>query len=368
MKNGIKLRVLCAMLSVLMLTACGATTGESASESGEEQSTTTAAAATEYSWDFAKKTTDIDELKSSACDEQGTVVTLEYDTPAYAVNDLFDVDETIHKTLNIYLPYGYDESQQYNVVYLLHGTAGENDGAMEDYWLVQWGEYTCNLLDNMIQQGLCEPVIVVTPTYYSEVDGYEVTDEMMEELAEESNDSYIHTEESEDGNEVDNPQNAWTLYFGEELRNNIIPAVESAYSTYADGDVSEENLIATREHRAFAGLSRGSMTVMRSGLMVNTDIIAYFGNYSGIWSDAEQLQSVLEDEFADCEIKFWYNGNGRGDFALEDHQTFVEEALSLLGDSIVDGENYAWVRLTDGSHSYSSWLTHLYNSLLVFFQ
>lgn len=76
-------------------------------------------------------------------------------------------------------------------------------------------------------------------------------------------------------------QNIWPQYFGQELRNNIIPAVEGKFSTYAGGDTGEESLITSREHRAFAGLSRGSMTVCRSGLTQNADIIAWFGSIPG---------------------------------------------------------------------------------------
>ena len=52
-----------------------------------------------------------------------------------------------------------------------------------------------------------------------------------------------------------------------------MPLVESQFSTYAGKDVSEESMIASREHRAMAGLSRGSMAAMRSGMLANLDEI-----------------------------------------------------------------------------------------------
>lgn len=179
----------------------------------------------------------------------------------------------------------------------------------------------------MIKDGLCKPLIVVTPCYYAQVEGYEI------------------------GDEPDNAQNVWPVYFGQELRNNIIPAVESVYSSYAGGDVSEANLIATRDHRAFAGLSRGSMTVARSGLMDNADLFAYFGNYSGIWAEFAAFKEALTGKFADYEIKFWYNGNGRGDFALENHQAFKDQVLSEMSDRFADGESFAWILLDHGACS-----------------
>ena len=362
------LSVLCAALALVMvLSACGGPAGGQPSKapSGGESSKTPAA---EYSVDFGKANNAIDELKNTPCDEQGTVVSLEYETPAYAVNDIFGVDEKLTKTLNIYLPYGYDETKQYNVLYLLHGTKGDADGPMEEFWLIQWGEQTRNVLDNMIKDGLCDPVIVVTPCYYSRVEGYEITNDQMKALGEERKDSFLAPDTAEDGGEVDNEQNVWPVYFGKELRNNIIPAVEAAYSTYAGKDVSEANLIATRDHRAMAGLSRGSMTVARAGLMENSDMISWFGCFSGIWAEFDQFKAALEGGFKDYPINYWYNGNGRGDFALENHQAFKEQVLAEMGSTFTDGENFAWVVLRDGAHMYNSWIVDLYNSLLVFFK
>lgn len=369
MKKKLAFMLCCAMALSLLLSACGDDASTPSSPASQPASTPGGSTATEYSVDFKKANNAIDELKTTACDQQGTVVSLEYDTPAYAINDLFGVEETLHKTLNIYLPYGYDESKQYNVLYLLHGTEGDADGPMEEYWLIQWGEHTRNVLDNMIKNGLCDPVIVVTPSYYSRVDGYDITSEQLDALAERlGNDSFINPAAAEDGGDPDNEQNVWPVYFGQELRGNIIPAVESQYSTYAGGDVSEANLIATREHRAFAGLSRGAMTVARSGLSDNADIFAYFGSFSGVWAEFDAFKAALTGKFADYDIKYWYNGNGRGDFALENHQTFKDRVLAEMGDKFTDGENFAWVLLRDGAHMYPSWIVDLYNSLLVFFR
>ncbi|MBP3262744.1 alpha/beta hydrolase [Pseudobutyrivibrio sp.] len=332
----------------------------------QQQAQVQQTAAQEYQWDFAKKNGDIDALKEE-CDEKGEVITIEYETPAYAINDLKGVDETLTKTMTVYLPYGYDENGQYNVLYLLHGTRGETDPAMETIWLEGWSA-TRNILDNMIKEGMCEPTIVVCPTYYSEMEGYEMTEDDAKALSEKLNDEMIYADKAEDGGEVDNAQNIWPVYFGQELRNNIIPTAESQLATYAGHDVSEENLIATRDHRAFAGLSRGSMTVARSGMTDNADLFAYFGMYSGAWQKPEAFEKAMTEDFADYEIKFWYNGNGAGDFALENHKDFCEKVLSDIPDKFTDGQNYAFVKLRDGAHMFASWQADLYNSLLVFFK
>ena len=348
------------ILFALTLFACGTKEASPAQP--------TAAPAATYKWDFGKKNDAVNDIKNTPASQQGTIEEITYETPAYAVNDLLGADVTLTKTATVYLPYGYDESKQYNVLYLLHGTKGEADGPMEEFWLKQWGDTTRNVLDHMIESGLCDPVIVVCPNYYSYADGYELGNEQAKALSEKLNDSYIYADHAEDGGELDNPQNIWPVYFGKELRSNLIPAVEAKYSTFAGKDVSEANLIATREHRGFAGLSRGSMTVMRSGLCENADIIAYFGNFSGIWQEFDAFKTAMNDTFKEYPIKFWYNGNGKADFAKADHDAFLDKVKAELGDKFTDGENFAYVILRDGGHMYYSWLVDLYNSLLVFYK
>ena len=318
----------CVMLLSLLLTACGDSNSVPSSQPPEQPS---GPAAVQYTQGFKTSTGGIDDLKAE-CDQQGTVVSLDYETPAYA----YDESVTLTKTAYIYLPYGYDEAKDYNIVYLMHG-----GGESEKYWFIdeRWGQTTRNVLDNMIKNGVCDPVIVVTPTF------------------------------NEEGFEGDGAQNAeLCVVFGKELRNNLIPAVESQYSTYAKGDTSVENLIATREHRAFAGFSMGSYTSIQAGLMQNLDIISYFGSYSGALTTVDEFLAVVEsDELKDYSIGFWFNGNGRGDMALEEHDEFAHGVLEAM-DRLTDGENFAWINMRDGAHMYGSWIVDLYNSLLVFFK
>ena len=306
----------------------------------------------EYAVPFQTALDGIEDLKKP-CDEQGTVVSLSYTAPTYAINDFLDKDETIEKTVQVYLPYGYDESQQYNILYLLHGTGGK-----DTYWFFDSEpETTQNVLDNMIQQGLCDPLIVVTPMYISELKGSDnrIKDELVEAYAAEMQDAYLLVR-----------NDLWAEYFQYEFVNDVIPLVESAYSTYAGGDVSEESLIASRDHRAMAGLSRGSMATMRSGMVANLDKFAWFGNFSGIWLEIEKLEAVLAD--GEYPINYWYNGTGTDDFAAANHLDFHNEVMRRLSDAVTDGENYCMIVKDGGAHDYPSWIVDLYNSLLVFFK
>lgn len=307
----------------------------------------------DYDVDFQYELDGIDALKET-CDQQGTVEALTYEAPAYATNELLGTDSTIEKTVQVYLPYGYDESKQYNVLYLLHGTGGN-----DEYWFKREGDgvVTCNVLDNMIKDGLCDPVIVVTPNFYSEImdKDHKISDDAVVEYAKESGDEYLKVR-----------NDLWTQFFQYELRNDIMPLVESTYSTYAGKDVSEESMIASRDHRAMAGLSRGAMATTRSGMLGNLDEISYFGNYSGVWTMFDKFKETLTN--SEYKVNYWYNGTGTADFAAENHLDFHNQVMAEMSDVFQDGVNYAMVVKNGGAHEYANWIVDLYNSLLVFFK
>lgn len=316
-----------------------------------------------YDWPFIEKIP-IDSAYTQQAEHRGRVEKLTYTTHSYALEAVAsgeylsaadDIgttppvdretlcgDETeflMEKSLCVYLPYGYDPSQQYNVVYALHGT-----GAKEEYWLGdnRLGKSTCNMLDQMMERGECAPCIVVAPTYYS-----------------------IPTDRAAlftDYWNGDSLANVWPMYFWEEMRGEIIPLIDSTYSTYADAPDA-------REHRAFVGLSRGSMTTVNSIMLHCLDQFAYFGNFSGIWCDFDVFQETLEsEEYQDLPIRFWYNGNGTTDFSLENQEKFLNTVLDEMADRFEDGENFAFVVFPGGGHAFNCWLPDLYNCLRVFFQ
>ena len=123
--------------------------------------------------------------------QAGTVEEIVYDTKAYATDE-----RIVKKTAYVYLPYGYSKDKQYNILYLMHGTGDD-----EKYWL-KTNPYNKTMLDNMIADGDIEPLIVVTPTFYVEDDCADDLDQL-------------------------------TYSFAKELRNDLMPEIESSYSTYA---------------------------------------------------------------------------------------------------------------------------------------
>ncbi len=184
-----------------------------------------------------------DNYLKSACPQSGKVIKESYS----GING--------NKSLNVYLPYGYDDTKKYNVFYLMHG-GGENENTCfsNDVKMNQ-------ILDWMIKNGEIEPMIVVCPTF--------------------------NGCPSNDGN-----MGAGTVW--NEMRQSIIPFVEKKYSTYANKDTSLDSLKASRFHRAYGGFSMGGGSTWNN-LINNLDIMAYYMPLSGhCWLGAQGIQNAID--------------------------------------------------------------------------
>ena len=219
-------------------------------------------------------------------EQAGTVEEVVYDTKAYATDE-----RDVKKTAYVYLPYGYNEEKEYNILYLMHGTGDD-----EKYWL-KTKPYNKTMLDNMIANGDIEPLIVVTPTFYVEDDCADDLDQL-------------------------------TYSFAKELRNDLMPEIESSYSTYAKS-ADDEGFSQSRDHRAFVGLSRGAVTMYHSALCKSLDYFSWFGAFSGSRTDKTAFEDTIQTGgFAELPIHYLYVASGTFDFALpgqvQDYQALLD--------------------------------------------
>ncbi|WP_026524997.1 alpha/beta hydrolase [Butyrivibrio sp. MB2005] len=267
-------------------------------------------------------------------EKKGRVELLEYDSNTYD-----EENRTLHKKAWVYLPYDYDETKNYNILYLLHG-----GGFTQDWWLKLFPD-TVTILDNMIEKKLCDSCIVVTPTFYHDEDDKHTKDESRCE-------NFCH-----------------------ELRKDLIPAAESKYAGFSGKDVSEENLIKTRDHRAFAGLSLGSMTTYRAAFYNNFDLFAWYGPFSGCCGPfgdhevevkriCETLEKGKENGY---DLKFMLCCNGDKDIAFEEHKDIMEKAVAK-SDLLIQDKNYDFFIISGGVHDMKAWQLHMYHALQVFFK
>ncbi|MDE5746361.1 MAG: hypothetical protein K2I21_02145, partial [Acetatifactor sp.] len=166
---------------------------------------------------------------------------------SYTTYDYYGDGSEIEKYANVYLPYGYDKEKKYNVLYLMHGIGGDEN----EWGMTGSASKVKIIMDNLIYNGDIEPFIVVTPNGRSGAD-------------------FANT--NADYNSF--------YEFGKELRNDLIPYIESHYATYGQYGEEDYDMKADREHRAMAGLSMGGMQTINIVMCEFLDIISYFGAFS----------------------------------------------------------------------------------------
>ena len=272
-------------------------------------------------------------------EQKGSVESFTYTTKDYYLKS--GKEEV--KKCNVYLPYGYDSSKQYNILYLIHGTDKQSVDHINT-WLETIQART--MLDNMIYYQIIEPLIVVTPTFYSYG------------LYGDDNISNIKDYSPVKQNSNEN--------FKDELRYDIVPKIEKKYSTYANSE-SEEDLKASRDHRAIAGLSNGCRLTLSSGMVANYDYFSYFGCFSSSIDSKEIISALASDKFKDLKLNYMFNADGIFDFAYNSHKKMVSELLEDKN-NIFTEDNTEYVTINMGYHSARSWRVGLYDALLKFFK
>ncbi len=254
----------------------------------------------------------------------GTLEKLDYTTRAYATDS-----REVTKTAWVYLPYGYNEETSYNILYLMHGTGDD-----EEYWLKTFS-YNRTMVDNLIEKGVIDPLIIVTPTFYVENDCADNLD-------------------------------ALTYSFREELRNDLMPLVEGKYSTFVSR-TDEKSFQDSREHRAFAGLSRGAVTTLHSAFCGSLDYYAWFGTFSASRTPLSYYQEKnMTQETKDLPIRYWYVASGNFDFGLVS-QLQDYAAITEADPRLKKGENTTLEVYLMRYHSMGNWHLALYNLLLRIF-
>lgn len=277
---------------------------------------------------------------NSESEYPGTLVELGYDT--YESMTYEEQETVLRKRAIVYLPYGYSEDTQYNVFYLMHG------GWSDETTYLGTPEHPNvfkNILDNGIAEGKILPMIVVCPTYNNESD----TDSSDYSLALELTDNYHN-----------------------ELINDLIPAVESTYSTYA-ADTTPDGLRESRDHRAFCGFSMGSVTTWRT-FQYCLDYFRYFMPSSGsLTTDGDYMASIVRDSGHDWDDFFIFAASGTDDFAYSSFKAQIE-AMADVSDGTfryADNEregNLYFLEQEGGVHNGDYAMEYFYNGLCWIWQ
>ena len=186
--------------------------------------------------------------------DRGKVQTVEYDSKAAKCK----------RKMCVYTPPGFSMHQEYPVLYLLHGSLGNETSWVKD------GAADI-ILDNLYADKKPIPMIVVMPNANLFID---------------------------------------TLRM--DLLDDIIPYVEKHFPVKAD-----------REHRALAGVSAGALQTLHLG-PTNPDTFAYVGVFIGGLDYCDRFekkhQEVLKDLGTKTKLKLLWVANGKNDFTYESCQ------------------------------------------------
>lgn len=229
--------------------------------------------------------------------QQGTLNKLTYDT--WESFSYEQKSNKITKEAWVYLPYGYTDEEEYNVFYLSHG------GWSNETTLMGTDDNPKsfkNVIDNAIQDGNIKPLIIVLPTYNN-------------------------TSENDSGDYSLAIQ--LTNQFHNELVNDLIPAVESKYSTYAK-DTTPQGLKESRDHRGFGGFSMGSVNTWNT-FRYCLDYFRYFMPMSGSYTtDGEYMADLVRQQGYSSQDFFIFAASGTDDFA---YSAFKAQIIAMANNS-----------------------------------
>lgn len=272
-------------------------------------------------------------------DRQGSLVELHYET--YESKTYEQKSKKLDKRAIVYLPYGYTENEKYNVFYLMHG-----GWSNETTWLgtpERPGTFK-NVIDHAISDGKMKLFIIVCPTY--------------------------NNESPSDSSDYTPAYGTLTVNYHNELMNDLIPAVEGTYSTYAE-NVTPEGIKASRDHRAFGGFSMGSVATWHTFLNC-LDAFRYFMPSSGaIDSTGNRLDRAVVESGYTWKDFFIFAATGTSDFACSQFTNQIEGMLGQESGNFREADNEAEGNLTfrikEGySHDGRASTEYAYNGMLWF--
>ena len=333
-----------AALSGLTLGGCagqGGSTGSAADESGPGAATSLSQGSGE-GYDIGEIPAELEYIPDGyelPAEQAGTLERLDYQT--YESFSYEERSQPLQKTAWVYVPYGYDAGRRYDVLYLSHGGWSNETTLMG----TPGDEHAFkHVVDHAIQDGLIEPLLVVLLTYNNT-------------SGEDSGDYGLALRLT------DNYHN--------ELVGDLMPAVESRWSTYAD-EMTPDGFAASRDHRGFAGFSMGSVNTWHT-FQYCLDYFRWFMPMSGSGgADGATMAEWVADQGHGADDFFVYSMSGSDDFACQGIRAQIDSMVDdgggtfLRADSLEDG-NVAF-RMRDGySHDGNAANEYTYNGMRLFF-
>lgn len=252
----------------------------------------------------------------------GTVAKRWYDSPTAGLK----------RRVTIYTPAGYETSnEKYPVLYLLHGIGGDENAWSELGRAVQ-------ILDNLIAQGKCTPMIVVMP----------------------NGNGAQQATPGEYANSMYKPR-----FINERcMEGSIEAAFVKDVVSYVD---SHYRTIRNKDYRAVAGLSMGGFHSLYISAN-NPNVFSYVGLFSAALNRQgkgendwiyQNLDQKLKNVFA-LKPKLYYIAIGKDDFLYQDNVDFRKKLDEI-------GAKYEYHESSDG-HVWKNWRIYLNDFLPKLFK
>ena len=228
----------------------------------------------------------------------GTVAHVWYDSPTLGMK----------RRMTVYTPAGYEDSPKakYPVLYLLHGSGGDEDA---------WSDLgrTVQIMDNLIAEGKAKPMIVVMPNgvFYNSAAPGAAVNMFQPTMANSRSDSTVEIEDS----------------FPD-----IIKFVEKHYRVKKDG-----------YSRAVAGLSMGGRQSSRLSRRY-PGMFGYVGQFSGVAVPNGENDPELAAQFAAKPKLFWI-GVGSADGVKRN--SLILKDYSAANPKSPDYESGIWVPIAE---------------------
>lgn len=240
-------------------------------------------------------------------DQRGTIEKF-----VYEAHDYFGDNSLYEKTAFVYLPYGYDPAQTYDLVILCHGIGGSE---------YEWGmtgedSKVKRIMDNLIQKGEITPFIVVTPN-----------------------------------GRAGKTQDQSAFYsFDQELRNDLLPALAKKYSVD----------IADRDRCAMAGLSMGGMQTINLGIGKCLDLFSAFGAFSACpTTNPAAITAATLTAHPELPVRVFYSICGNEDSIARASSSAAVDSLEPMTEQLNE-KNFV-LQHVPGGHDFGVWYLGFYN-------
>jgi enterochelin esterase-like enzyme len=174
------------------------------------------------------------------------------------------------RKMNVYTPPGYNGTQRFPVLYLMHGIGGDEN---------EWAHYAVPdiILDNLLADGKATPIILVMPNGRASV------------------------EDRPPRNLFSPEQSKAFANFEKDLFGDVIPTIDARFATLAD-----------RGHRGLAGLSMGGGQALNFGLS-HLDAFAWVGAFSPAPDTKPPDQLIADPAAARAQLKLLWLSCGNRD-------------------------------------------------------